>query len=100
MTAWGYDFYLLMLIVYLTSEHSKPVRDTNSTQRQNLYPHMSMLYPLYTSFMASEAHLSSSLPCGRQTGGDSSNKCCLSRTMCKVLVKIWNVPNFKETFSL
>ena len=32
MTAWKYEFYLLMLKVSLTSERSEQVRDTFSTQ--------------------------------------------------------------------
>ena len=33
MAAWGYEFYLLVLKVSLTSERSERVRDTFSTRR-------------------------------------------------------------------
>ena len=33
MAAWGYEFYLLVLKVSLTSEQSKRVRDTFSARR-------------------------------------------------------------------
>ena len=42
MAAWGYEFYLRVLKVSLTSERSKRVRDTFGTRRQNSYPRVAM----------------------------------------------------------
>ena len=42
MAAWGYEFYLLVLKVSLTSERSERVRDTFSTRRQNSNPRAAM----------------------------------------------------------
>ena len=42
MTAWGYEFYLFVLIVSLTRSLRSLVRDTNSTRRENSYPRAAM----------------------------------------------------------
>ena len=42
MAARGYEFYLRVLQVSLTSERSERMRDTFSTRRQNSYPQAAM----------------------------------------------------------
>ena len=42
MAAWGYEFYLLVLKVSLSSERSERVRDTFSTRSENSHPQAAM----------------------------------------------------------
>ena len=42
MAAWGYEFYLRVLKVSLTSKRSERVRGTFSTRRSNSYPQAAM----------------------------------------------------------
>ena len=37
MAAWGYEFYLVVLKVFFTSERSERVRDTFSPRRKDSY---------------------------------------------------------------
>ena len=47
MAAWGYEFYLRVLKVSLTSERSERVRDTFSKRRLNSYPQAAMKCSVY-----------------------------------------------------
>ena len=47
MAARGYDFYLRVLKVSLTSERSERVRDTFSMRRLNSYPQAAMKCSVY-----------------------------------------------------
>jgi len=42
MAAWGYEFYLRVLKVSLTSARNERVRDTFSTRREHSYPQAAM----------------------------------------------------------